>query len=192
MLVQASGKLALVLPSMNMGMSIDAGSLGGGRGGRGAPPTVDASDVNVSVDDLGPGEAILGHPTHKYRVHESYNLATTVNGQASSAKHDATSELWMATDLGGAENGFRKFGEAFASLGGRTTAKEVAAAWSSKMPKGFPLKRVSTENTDHGKTTSTQEVTEIKKTSFDAADFEVPSNIQLMDFGAMMRGRGGH
>jgi hypothetical protein len=187
MLVQPAGKIGIILPALGMGVLADASSLGGR--GRGAAPATPAGDLTVSVEDLGAGETIAGHPTHKFRTHEKCTLTTNAMGQSTTAKHDDTSDLWMASDLGDAEQGFKKFWESFGAIGARAGCgrAQVAAALGAKMPKGMPVKIVSTQNTDTGKSVSTIEATEIKKTSFDASDFEVPAGMQLMDMG----GRGG-
>lgn len=187
MLLQADGKFAMILPAAGMGMTMDvAGMFGGrGRGGMGGTPAV--TDLSVSVEDLGAGESMLGHSTHKYRVHTKFTQNTNMMGQATTANHDDSSDLWMTTDFPGAEEAFARLGSTFGSRGG----SEVSDAVRSKLPKGVPLKIVATVKTERDNTVTTMETTEIKKTAFQASDFEVPSGIQIMDLGAMGRGRGG-
>lgn len=195
-----SGKVAAILPAMGMGLSVDlsmvAGAGRGGRGGRGrggargagggmAPPDVpDVTDVSANVDDLGAGESILGHPTHKYRIRSTY----MINGE----KQADTSETWFATDLTGSDDGFGKFFTTFgAAFSGGNSSKSVADAVRAKMPKGFPVKIITNSNTPQGPVVTTIEASEITKTSFEPADFEVPAGIQLMDTGSLMGGRRG-
>ena len=193
MLLQPDGKVAVILPSMpnpmgggmGMGMLMDLTAMrAGGRGGRGGPP-IEVSDIKFDVTDLGAGEPILGHATHKYRFHETYKSGSEAT------PHDVTSDAWFSTDLGGAEEGFRKFSESFgAQFGSGNAAKPLVDARRAKMPKGFPMKMVSTTAKAEGKTVTTMEVTRIGKMSFEASDFEVPAGIQVMDLGALMGGRG--
>ena len=194
MLLQPAGNVAMPLPEMatppsggmGFGMVLDLASLqGGGRGGRGGRGVpADATDIQVTVDDLGAGEAILGHATRKYRIHETYALG-------SGGAQESTTESWFATDLAGAEEGFRKFSESFgAQFGSGNASKSLVDAKRAKMPKGFPLKSITTTAKPDGKTTTTMEATKVGKMSFDASDFEVPAGIQVMDLGAMMGGRG--
>lgn len=202
-----SGKVAAIVPAFNMGIVLDLASLGGGgrgggRGGRGRarggaggggggggtgepmPAVPEVTDVTTNVEDLGAGGSILGHPTRKYRIRTTY----TVNGN----KQDDVSETWFATDLSGSDEGFAKFYTTFgAAFGGRNSSKTVADAVRAKMPKGFPVKVVTTSNTANGPAVTTIEATEITKTSFDPAEFELPAGIQLMDPAGMFGGRRG-
>lgn len=193
MLLQADGQVAAIIPSQQMGITMDIGSISGGRGGgRGGMAGMFGqrtfSDVSVTVDEMGGGESILGHATHKYRVHTKYTETMNTMGNAQTTAHDNTTDLWLATDLADAAQAFARLGAFFSRAGG----PEARDALMAKLPKGgFPLKSITTEKTERGTTTATMEATEVKKTSFDDADFEVPPGIQVMDLGAMMRGRGG-
>jgi hypothetical protein len=188
MLLQDNGKIAMILPNManpmgggtGFGMTMDISSITGAARGRGGMP--EASDIQVDVADLGAGEAILGHPTHKYRI----TTKATVNGTPS----ETVTDSWFATDLAGAEEGFKKFSKSFGAQFSGGAAKGMQDAIASKMPKGFPLRSI-TNVTQSGKTSkTTMEVTQVGKATFEASDFEVPAGIQLMDMSGMMGGRG--
>ncbi|HEX9692992.1 MAG TPA: DUF4412 domain-containing protein [Gemmatimonadales bacterium] len=201
MLLNPDGKVTAVMPTQGMAMMMDAGQLSGGMGdvmrmmGM-AEPSV--SDVSVNVTDLGAGEAILGYPTRKYRVSQQYTMTTSMRGQSRTEKHDDVSELWMTTSMPGFTEGLEKFAESFGNAfggAGQGASKELAAAMAGKIPRGYPLKTIVTSNTTVGDgparpTTTTLEVLDVTKTSIDAAEFEVPAGIQVIDPAAMMRGRG--
>jgi hypothetical protein len=187
MLAQSDGRIAMVLPNMRnpfgggatgMGMIIDSEMIKGQIRESADSIAKAPSEVTVTMDDLGPGETILGHATRRYRL--THRL--TMGGQ----QEGGTAEVWMASDLAEAEAGFRKFGEAFGKslLGGSSV--DVENAIFAKMPTGFALRIVATSGTE----TIKMEVTKAQKTSMDASEFEVPSGIQLMDIGAMLGGRG--
>lgn len=53
----------------------------------------------MTTRDLGAGEAILGHPTHKYRVTTSYVSQTTVLGSPCKRTVNSVETIWAATDL---------------------------------------------------------------------------------------------
>jgi hypothetical protein len=166
MLPNSDGKLIMVMPNApnmsggtGMAMSMDLAQMAQRMGG--APPRV----AEATVEDLGPGETILGYKTHKYRIRQP----------------DGTVEAWIA-DLPGID--FKKFATGF---GAQFSGMHPRMA--EKIPSGFALKVVIS-----GKETGTMEVSKIEKTSFTNSDFEVPAGLQVMDLGAMMggRGRGGH
>ena len=197
MLLRDDGRLTAVMAQAGMAIIMDASMLGSAQGmitGQGAAPEM--SDFSATVDDLGAGERIVGYATHKYRVHTTYTMTSARGG---ATKYDATIEASMATDVPGLADGLQKvaamFSTAFgASAGGKS--KAVSDAVAAKMPKGYALKSVvkSVETSPSGQaktTTATIEVTEVSKVTFEAAEFEVPAGMQVMDIGQMMRGRGG-
>jgi hypothetical protein len=188
MLLRDSGKVAMIMPNMQnpmsggtgMGMIMDMSAIAGSAGV--VMPAI--TDMKMNVDDLGAGETVLGHPTRKYRIRQTYSL----DGKA----HEGTSEALFATDLGAAEKGFRKFNESFGGqFLGSSTAKGVNEALMAKMPAGFPLRMTSVMQTPTGRITVTMETSKAEKVTFDEKEFEVPANIQLMDMAGMGRGRGG-
>ncbi len=131
-------------------------------------------DAKPTIEDLGAGETILGHPTHKYRVKST-----------SAAGGEDVTELSVATDMPGADGVFKRMGESFGGQAGGGASKCVGDVMASKMMKGFPLKVVS----NAGGKTSTMEATRAEKISFDGSEFEIPAGFQTMD-GSMFGGRG--
>lgn len=201
MLARDDGKITMVMAQQGMAMVMDPADMANmgrqmmaamGRGGAAAPPTI--SDVAVNVTDLGAGEKMLGYATRKYKVEQRHT--STAGGTAT--KSETVMELWMAADLPGLTDGLTKFAETFGrSMGGIGGGPdELKNAMTGKMPKGYPLKSLITSTTTVGTgqprtDTGTLEVTEVTKSSFDAAEFEVPAGVQVMDMATMMRGRGG-
>jgi hypothetical protein len=53
----------------------------------------------MAMRDLGAGEPILGHPTHKYRITESYVAQTTLLGSPCRRTTNSVETIWAATDL---------------------------------------------------------------------------------------------
>ena len=164
-----AGKLTMVMPNMvnpmgggtGFAIIIDPATMG--MTGRGAA----APAEDFTVQDMGAGESIAGHPTHRYKM-------TGASGGAA--------EVWVATDIPGLN--YKTFASAFgAQFSG------ASANVASKLPaNGFALKVVSTNN---GATT-TMEVTQVDKSNFEPSVFEVPAGITPMDIGGMMgRGRRG-
>jgi hypothetical protein len=186
--LQPGGKVAIVMPQMQMGVTMDlAMMLGRGTPGEAG---VAMKDMTVDVTDLGSGGTIIGYATRKYHVRQKYSMTVTVFGQTITEAVNTADTLWVTQDLGAAEGALKKFQESFGSMMGGGMAK-VADSLASKMPKGFPLRTVSVRTDDKGKATVNRaEITEIKKATFAAAEFEIPAGINLMDMGAMMGGRG--
>jgi hypothetical protein len=202
MLLNPDGKVTAVMPTQGMAVMIDAGQMAsGGLGdmarmmGMGEPSV---TDISVNVTDLGAGEAMLGFATHKYRVRQQYTMTTSMRGQSRTEKHDDVSELWMTTAMPGFTEGLEKFAENFGNAfggAGQGASKDLAAAMAGKIPKGYPLKSIVTSNVTTGDgpartTVTTLEVLDVTKASIDAAEFEVPAGIQVIDPAMMMRGRG--
>jgi hypothetical protein len=53
----------------------------------------------MSIDDLGAGEPILGHPTHEYRVTVSFVAQQLFRGKPCRRTTDTVEQLWTATDV---------------------------------------------------------------------------------------------
>jgi hypothetical protein len=196
MLPKDSGKIVVVMASQGMAIAMDMSMMGSMQGMAGAtPPTF--SGITATLDDKGAADKILGMATHKYLQHTSYTMTSAQKGVV---KVDASSEMFMTTELPGMADGLQKFADSFAGafngiMGGG--AKEMADALKGKTPKGFAMKVLVTSKETNAagvtsNSTTTVEVTEFSKSTFEATDFEVPAGIQVMDMAAMMGGRGGH
>lgn len=195
MLPRDSGKMVMVMASQGMAISMDMSMLGniGSMAGISMPKF---SDMTASLDDAGAGEKMLGYPTHKYVQHSTY----TMTSDKGAVKMDVSGDMFMTTDVPGLAEGLQKFAEMFAgAFSGMAGAagKDMADAMKGKMPKGFPMKvAVTSKQTDAAgvvtNLSTTVEVTEFTKATFDSADFEVPPGMQVMDMATMMGGRGGH
>ncbi len=53
----------------------------------------------MTMRDLGPGEAILGYPTRKYRITLSYAAHTTFDGHPCQRTSNSVEEIWAAPDI---------------------------------------------------------------------------------------------
>src|SRR5688572_5653672 len=178
MLLQPGGKTAMVLPGMNMAIVMDAASMGSGNpmagmmGGRGrGGAQIDVDSVVTSIEDLGAGERILGYATRRYRA----------TSKASDGSGDGVVEMWMA-DIGALSAMLHKYCESFGGLVKGNSAGSVNRAVGAKIPKGHvPLRTVITATTNRGKTVTTVETTDIKRTAIDPAELDVPAGMNVMD-----------
>jgi len=141
-----------------------------------------------TVEDLGPGEPILGHATRHYRVTTTGTFEIAMMGEKCSAPLNATSEHWIApdVDLGLSDS----LGNPFTS-GMSPTISMKRTGVPATMPKGAVLRSIAKSQ---GKgpdgsplaVTSTTEVTELVKGPIDSALFAPPADYRVMDMRAMM------
>jgi hypothetical protein len=192
MLLRDDGRMSVVMPAEKRVMVMDLAAMTSGAGALGGMGAMEFKDVAVEVEDLGAGERLLGHATHKYRVTQRYTIAMSMMGQSIQTTNASSSEVWMAADVPGAD-AMAKFTESIGGsmTGGAPAAKPLADAMKGKMPKGTALKTVATmtvtQNSGTPTTTvSTVEVTAITKTDIDPAEFESPAGYEVMDLGDMM------
>jgi hypothetical protein len=188
-------QLILVSPEEKTATVVPAGGLAAALGavGQTGLMKIEVTDVSVAVDDVGPGEPILGHPTHRYRLDQKSTMSVSAMGFRRTSKNATTTELWMTTDVPSSEaRAFEEFNRNFAgSLGGlggeglRTLQEEI----QRKMPAGFALRQVATVNeTDQGgkttTTTTTTEVTEFREVALEPSLFEVDPRFRIIDMSA--------
>jgi hypothetical protein len=155
---------------------------------------LDFSSTQASVDSLGAGPVILGHPTLRYRVATAMTIAMSGFGQPQSVKLSNSTEYLFATDLRSVQNPFSSLsGSDMMSMFGASN-KDFAAKMSAvqaKLPKRTPLRASSVATViAQGQTriTNTQaEVTSVQWVNADPKVFEIPANYtagQLPSMGA--------
>jgi hypothetical protein len=139
----------------------------------------DVSGIAVTAEPLGPGEAIEGYATTKYRITDAYAMSISVMGRNSKTTEHSTTDLWIAPALDGVMNPMSR--QAPPASGGSMDAltAELTKAYG-KIGKGVVLRtaRTSVSETD-GKTrtsTMTTEISNIKRASISPAVFTVPSD----------------
>jgi hypothetical protein len=201
MLIDAEkGQMVMVSPQEKTATLFALGGMGTAMGqmAAGAQMKMEATDISISVDDLGPGEAILGHPTHKYRLKQNYTLNMSTMGMQQSTRTESTTETWMSTDFPEAElrafEGFNKtFGQSaggIAAMGGEGM-KKLNEELQAKMPKGFPLKQIVTGTmTMQGRSQAmrtTMEVASMSKGTLEPSLFEIPEGYKVNDMTKMLQ-----
>jgi hypothetical protein len=157
---------------------------------RGTPPliTLEAHvDSGYTVDDLGRGEPILGHTTHRYRETLGYELRIVAGSDSCGRHRRSVTELWVTTDTGVPD--IEAAAKRLSSLPNPMTASNVTRMLAEKRGeriKGVLLKRTSAihDSAGPGDSVATHarwEVTELKRTSIDPADFRAPSGYKIED-----------
>ena len=140
------------------------------------------SGTEATVDNLGAGPAILGHPTSHYHIGTGMTITISAMGQEQTVKISSTSDYYYANDIRGVINPFASLsgGDMAAMFG--SSSKEFAdkmKAMQAKLPNATPL-RASSSSTmiSQGQTrvTNTQaEVTSAQWVDANPKVFEIPS-----------------
>ena len=154
---------------------------------------MDFTDTKATVDSLGPGPAILGHPTSHYRIGTGMTMNVSAMGQQQVVTIASTSDYYYATDIKGAVNPFSSFSGAdmaSALTGSNKDFAEKMKAVQAKLPKATPLKATSSAiMTIAGmppRVTSTDAiVTGLKWVAADPNAFEVPANYKPLDMSGL-------
>ena len=145
---------------------------------------MDLSDTKATVDSLGAGPTILGHPTTHYRVGTGMTMKIDAMGQQQTVNIASTADYYYATDIKGALNPFASLSGADMTQAFTGTSKDFAdklKAAQAKLPKGTPLKATSTATMSivgmPSRVTNTDAVvTGIKWVDADPKVFNVPAN----------------
>ena len=151
------------------------------------------TDVAVSVEQLGPGEQLLGMSTTKYRVTQDYKLAMKVAFMNRNSTEHIVQDYWMADEKSGFANPFARMGGVRPAGGGAfAELMTKTAEANAKMGKGIPVKTLTTTTStnDKGEKTTnvaTMEVTELHAGNVDDAQFVPPADYQVMDMGVQTR-----
>ena len=145
---------------------------------------MDFSNTRATVDSLGPGPAILGHPTNHYRIGTGMTMTVNAMGQQQTVTISTTSDYYYASDIKGAVNPFASLSGADMASAFTGSSKDFAEkmkAAQAKLPKATPLKATSSATmTIAGmppRVTSTDAiVTAIKWVDADPKAFEIPAS----------------
>jgi hypothetical protein len=141
------------------------------------------------IEDLGAGERILGHATHRYRVTSKGTVAMTMNGVTCSQTYDSVQELWIAPDVE-IDKYFDPMVKMFGTALGSENMPHADTA-ASKMPKGTALRTVSRAPGTNAQgepvtIVSTMEIIDLKQSVMSDELFKAPSDYKLMDMRKLM------
>jgi len=139
----------------------------------------DVSDVAVTEEALGPGEAIEGYATAKYRITDSYTMSMSIMGHNTRTTEHSTTDLWIAPKLDGIMNPMSRQAPAGVSGPMAALTTELTKAYA-KIGKGIVLRTTRTSLSETGgkqKTmTMTTEISNIKQMAIGPAVFVVPAD----------------
>jgi hypothetical protein len=177
--------MLMVMPQQHMATITGTGLLGMVK------PATAAFKHHVtrkSFVDLGPGERLLGHATHRYRVTTTETSDITIGGQTCTQASDNDTEVWIAPDVDmqpAVQAVASQYG--MAGIGG---AGIDTTGNGPSLPKGTALRTVMTLTRQHAGAPMTMtmkfEIVELSHGPIDNALFSVPADYKTMDTRAMM------
>jgi len=149
--------------------------------------TMQFSGTVATVDNLGAGPSILGHPTAHYLVTTGMTIAMNAMGQQQTVQISSKTDYYYATDISSSLNPFAAMsGTDLGTMFGGTNrdfADKMRAA-QAKLPKAIPLRTTTDATiTTDGRTrvTKTQtEVTAIKWITADPKSFLLPAGYKAL------------
>ena len=149
--------------------------------GMGGSITFDTSATHVSLDSVGPGPTIDGHPTVHYTLKAAVKMTIAMMGDAMTNEEASTTDIYSATDMSDfrdVANGWSQFMDATRSMGigGELFAKMKE---TQSRIRGFPLRAIKhSTRSQRGQSqtvTETIESRNIKRVSLPDSLFAIPA-----------------
>lgn len=196
MLVNAKGEMTIVNPEKQTYSKLDLAAMMEGAGGAmdamaKAGFKMEFKDPKVEKLLEEPGGEIVGFPTTHYRWHTTYTMIMRmpVMGDRKTPV-DSVEDIWTTTAIGLPPQTVKAFqGMGQSQLSGEM--KKMVDAAKVKMT-GFQLKRVMVSASQGGKgaqaTTTTTEVTKLRKAEIPASKFVIPAGYTETDVMQPQRG----
>jgi hypothetical protein len=157
----------------------------------GGSMTVDTSATRISMDSLGPGPTIDGHPTITYRLTMAMRMRMSMMGQSNVVDTQSTQDIQAATDMMGFADlivGTNRFAEFSQSMGMSKDLFDRMAATRQKV-RGFPLRSVKHSTSSVNGVTQTAvetiETRNIKRMAVPDSAFAIPSDYKPISMPAM-------
>lgn len=158
--------------------------------GIGGSMSIDTAGTHVSLDSVGPGPVVDGHPTLTYQLTSVIRMTMSIMGQRHVVENQSTQEIQAATDLGDFAGvaGMNRFAELTLAMGFPKGFFENLAA-KRRMIRGFPVRAVAhTTTTTEGMTRTvvqTIETRNVKRLPVPDSLFVVPRDYKPVTMPAM-------
>jgi len=149
--------------------------------GMGGSMSFDTAGTRLSLDSVGPGPSIDGHPTLTYRLRMAMKMTMSMMGQSNVVDTQSSDEIQAAPDLGDYAGvaSMNRFAEITQAMGFPKGYYENLAATRRKI-RGFPLRAVThTTSTANGVTRTRDETIEtrnVKRLAVSDSLFVVPAD----------------
>lgn len=157
----------------------------------GGSMTLDTSATHVTIDSLGPGPAIDGHPTVSYRLTMAMRMRVAMMGQSNVIDNQTTQDIQAATDMVSFADlivGTNRFAEFSQSTGMSKDLFDKVAAIRQKV-RGFPLHAVkhstSVVNGVTQTAVETMDTRNIKRMTVPDSAFAIPGDYKPISMPAM-------
>ena len=150
------------------------------------------SDLKATVQDLGEGETLLGHPTRHFKVTNSMTMNAMMQAESLSISMESTSDAYYAKDIPLDESsmmaGDTSMLSQFRDLIPGVNAQKFRDEFK-KLPKLVPLKSVNMMSSYFGPmdvtVKVTQVVTKVEKKQVPASIFEIPAGYRKIEMPAL-------
>jgi hypothetical protein len=149
--------------------------------GMGGSMSFDTAGTQLSLDSVGPGPSIEGHPTLTYRLRTAMRMTMSMMGQSHVVDNKSSQEIQAATDLGDVAGvaSMNRFAELTQAMGFPKGYYENLAATRRRI-RGFPLRGVSHTTTSADGVTQTIDQTietrNVKRLAVPDSLFVVPAD----------------
>ena len=193
MLLDARGPAVLVDPGEKRALVLDSD-----QGGM-VPPgmTAEVDSVRVDATPLGAGETLLGRPTSKWRIVQSYTMRMRMGAQARTFRSTTETVAEVSPELEKSDPAFAVFGARFgrglqqdAPLAGLAP---LAAATKAKWPPGVVLRMTQRATTVAGADTmrlvTEGRVTSLTRVAVPPASLQVPAGYETLQASRLMQQR---
>ena len=141
----------------------------------------DTAGTGLSLDSVGPGPSIDGHPTLTYRLRVAMKMTMSMMGQSHIVDTQSSEEIQVAPDLGDYAGvaSMNRFAEVWEAMGFPKGYFEKLTATRRKI-RGFPLRAVThTTSTANGVTRTrdqTIETRNVQRVAVSDSLFVVPAD----------------
>ena len=153
---------------------------------------VEVSDPSENVEQLGPGEPILGMATTKYRITQDYKVATKGAATTRNSTERIVQDFWMADAPKHFSNPFARLRHLCASPNGGYRDVIAGATADRVKDRGIALKTVTTitstsTRNEVTQTVSTMQVTELQAENVDDDILVAPTDYQAVALSDLAR-----
>jgi len=149
--------------------------------GMGGSMSFDTAGTQLSLDSVGPGPSIDGHPTLTYRLRTAMRMTMSMMGQSHVVDNQSSQEIQAATDLGDFAEvaSMNRFAELTQAMGFPKGYFEKLAATRRRI-RGFPLRGVTHTTTSADGVTRTIDQTietrNVKRLAVPDSLFSIPAD----------------
>lgn len=157
----------------------------------GGSMVIDTSVTKVSLDSIGVGPVIDGHPTLTYRLKLAIKMTVSMMGQQNVVETRSTQDIQNATDMGSLSDmaaAFTRYADFTRSMGLGKDFTDKVTATQSKM-RGLPLRAVKhTTSSANGITQTSDETLDtrnVKRMTVPDSLFTIPAGYKSVSMPAM-------